>query len=1013
MSKDKDEFHAFDCSVASIAEIPQLRNADARHIKKIRVINSDTLRSMKGLGRFDLLTEVNLSANVIERIEDVAGLKLLQRLDLSCNRIRVIHNLKDLPNLLHLNLAGNKITSIKPLQDMMKSSPKLKTIDLSGNSLHDLKELSIVPGMTGLKSIIFHQDAEFSNPFCENHRQYLDAIKSLPLPQDFQIDNTYVPDLRFLRPESLEEGPRPSTVEKGPPKRQTSRSPPKQSAAKDKTAGLDPAPTSIEQSANDDRGRLAITGTAIGHSRPEAGGCRPSPPGTAGHGGRRFDGMETRKPVVESRMKPPSMTEDADADFERREAILRDIQALRADRNRIQPAPATNQATVAADKSLQAEFSRLLLANERLQGEVDAGLRRAAQLAEDRRTLELRVQELERKGSDGQSQAMEAAKTMELLRAAQSQLETVTIEWRAEQREKEGLEEEVQDLRRREKEFAKRIEESLIRAADVSKECEAVRTEAQKAKEELAAARGQVDELRRVVKGYEQALNSSHSDALKSNELAVARLEDLSTRLRESEAKQAELRQQLTSAQETKNAIFQEKVMLSASLQNQLEAMKLSHASSISALEEAHRAELGNLKSAQAEQQRQAVANHEASMDALEEEYKTIIVNANTKHKKVLDENKQLRESLRQTAFRQKETEALLDEMTAVVEQIRRQQIQSKTEKSQPQINPQELDALREIVKLKDQRITELVGKVEEQESKIVHLNAKDGELAKSIANLRQELSTKDHEISRLTREVADKTFEADQLRATISRIESKFVAYEQQALEDEKKLATDLDDYKTEAQIKSQLLIEKSNEVEKLKTELSRAETLLAAESARRIELEQLANERADKERLENDRLISKCAKKDALLDEYEGQLDTLQRELDKQEDLVRRLRMEIESKGRMAEECFERLKQLQADKKIFEETQAQTTKDLEKNIDALNSIIRSKENRIRELEAGIREIEGKYREILQQMDAKNRKLSDECAIREKEIRTLLHEIEKQKKLAKENLANLTKIFS
>ena len=139
-----------------------------RPIRTLRIINSDTLRSMKGIGAFEMLTDVNLSANVIERIEDLANLKLLRKLDLSCNKIRVISSLRGLNSLTILNLSGNKIASMQPLEDFTTSSSKLKEIDLSGNSLHDLSELKVLPKIKTLIEATFHVDDDFSNPFCRD-----------------------------------------------------------------------------------------------------------------------------------------------------------------------------------------------------------------------------------------------------------------------------------------------------------------------------------------------------------------------------------------------------------------------------------------------------------------------------------------------------------------------------------------------------------------------------------------------------------------------------------------------------------------------------------------------------------------------------------------------------------------------------------------------------------------------------------------------------------------------------
>ena len=92
-----------------------------------------------------MLVEVNLSCNVIERMEEFDQLKFLRKLDLSSNKIRVINGLKGLTNLLSLNLSGNKITTVEPLLQLAPANYKLKQLDLSDNSLHNLAEIDLLP----------------------------------------------------------------------------------------------------------------------------------------------------------------------------------------------------------------------------------------------------------------------------------------------------------------------------------------------------------------------------------------------------------------------------------------------------------------------------------------------------------------------------------------------------------------------------------------------------------------------------------------------------------------------------------------------------------------------------------------------------------------------------------------------------------------------------------------------------------------------------------------------------
>ena len=75
------------------------------------------------------LTELNLSNNLIEKIEGVHTLTRLKKLHLTANKIRRLENLHGLESLEHLLLQGNLVSSADELKHL-QCLPNLKTLYL-------------------------------------------------------------------------------------------------------------------------------------------------------------------------------------------------------------------------------------------------------------------------------------------------------------------------------------------------------------------------------------------------------------------------------------------------------------------------------------------------------------------------------------------------------------------------------------------------------------------------------------------------------------------------------------------------------------------------------------------------------------------------------------------------------------------------------------------------------------------------------------------------------------------
>ncbi|HMQ87045.1 MAG TPA: leucine-rich repeat protein, partial [Flavilitoribacter sp.] len=100
------------------------------NLKALNVNNLD-LRSIDWLSNFNFfeLTELDMSSNGIQKIENLESLANLERLSLNSNQIKEIKNLELLTKLKKLSLGSNQITEIKNLESLTE----LKKLSLDSN----------------------------------------------------------------------------------------------------------------------------------------------------------------------------------------------------------------------------------------------------------------------------------------------------------------------------------------------------------------------------------------------------------------------------------------------------------------------------------------------------------------------------------------------------------------------------------------------------------------------------------------------------------------------------------------------------------------------------------------------------------------------------------------------------------------------------------------------------------------------------------------------------------------
>ncbi|ODV62976.1 L domain-like protein [Ascoidea rubescens DSM 1968] len=104
-------------------------------------LSKNLIEKIENLNEMNNSKGLNLSHNKIKKIEDLDCMINLINLDLFCNYIVKIENIENLVNLKTINLCTNKINEMS-ISDNEKYLSNLKLLDLSYNSI---KTLKIIP----------------------------------------------------------------------------------------------------------------------------------------------------------------------------------------------------------------------------------------------------------------------------------------------------------------------------------------------------------------------------------------------------------------------------------------------------------------------------------------------------------------------------------------------------------------------------------------------------------------------------------------------------------------------------------------------------------------------------------------------------------------------------------------------------------------------------------------------------------------------------------------------------
>jgi hypothetical protein len=171
-----DSLSRINDGITSIEQLQELVIAVGLHSLCLHGNNISRISSLQHLTG---LQELNLSSNAITVIEGLEHLTRLTSLNLATNKLRAVGpGLAGLLSLERLNLSYNSISDISGLASLQGPTYKISHINLQGNLLSSVKQLTVLCGCPQLSSLLLS-----GNPMCSSASCASDIRAMLPQVQ--------------------------------------------------------------------------------------------------------------------------------------------------------------------------------------------------------------------------------------------------------------------------------------------------------------------------------------------------------------------------------------------------------------------------------------------------------------------------------------------------------------------------------------------------------------------------------------------------------------------------------------------------------------------------------------------------------------------------------------------------------------------------------------------------------------------------------------------------------------
>ena len=159
------------------AGIQDMRTLDLAETLTDLNLHANQIERIQNLHHLTSLASLNLSSNRITRIENLHNCGSLTCIDLSCNQITAIDGLAALTNLRKLLISYNRIESIAGL--VQCHGCPIEVFEAYGNQISLLREAEYFVGLNALTEVTLQRHGQ-SNPVCLEPRYRQRVIELLP-----------------------------------------------------------------------------------------------------------------------------------------------------------------------------------------------------------------------------------------------------------------------------------------------------------------------------------------------------------------------------------------------------------------------------------------------------------------------------------------------------------------------------------------------------------------------------------------------------------------------------------------------------------------------------------------------------------------------------------------------------------------------------------------------------------------------------------------------------------------
>lgn len=360
-----------------------------------------------------------------------------------------------------------------------------------------------------------------------------------------------------------------------------------------------------------------------------------------------LSGPETKTEGINERIRQTRLNEEEIA--KQREEIYQLVMKKRLNEGRAKDLPTTieraNKQEIFApvvDKNMQVEFNNLIEEVDKLKKENFILRERVQEKESEVNALSNKLEVNEKfwlnkvqstdKNYTGLS--FELQNAMNAVKQAHSSQKAIEEQYNKLKERSELLESTLKDSQERNSEYIQKLDELMRRTGEQAKENEHLSLTRKEMQDELNINSGQLNELRRIVKSYEDNLNKAHGDSLKEQEVYRARLEELNKRVRDYERQNNDLKGQMLKLSEEKSRLLQDKVRWEATFEAKVQENEMEKLRRVDAVEKEWREKVDKLEISFARTVSEKEDKFRQNMDGLEGEFKQVLVDANEKYKK-------------------------------------------------------------------------------------------------------------------------------------------------------------------------------------------------------------------------------------------------------------------------------------------------------------------------------------------------------------------------------------------